>query len=677
MSLRRLLALSGVLVLGGCLYHARERVDQVVCDLGRRTYDPQPAQPPEPKAAVPATSADASKGAKPAALASRLQAADHKPPEGGTPAPALDLQTTAFMQADNQPPGPAVAHSLAEIKIPPEVPGSEVRRIQLPDDPEARQRTIRRIYPKLPPLPEEPKPLPGPDGKPYTLADLQHLAAANSPSLRQAASDVEAARGALIQARAYPNPTVSYLSQPSSDGSTSGVQGFSIDQVIVVNGKLKLAAAAAAMDLRNAELALRRARSDLATQVRNAYFAVLVAKETVRVNRGLAHFTDEVYRWHTIYLAAGLVAPYEPAALRALAYTARLSSKQSIQTYIYSWQQLVAALGLRQLPLSEVAGRVDAVIPYFDFDAVRAYVLRNHTDVLTARNGLDRARYNLKLAQITPYPNPDVNVGYLKDLSVPPKQFTHTVSIGIPLPVWDQNKGNILSAEAALVRATEEPHRVEESLTTTLATAYMGYKNNLEALEHYRRFILPDQVRTYLGVIRRRHVDPSAAFADLVTAQQTLAADVAAYLGILSSLWSSVVSVADLLQTDDLFQLGQPRPLPTLPDLEALPSWPCCHDCPPAGGDHKGGCAACPPAPVAGAGPATPLDKGQLLPPPTTAAPHLQGTGLLPPPLAKGANEGIGRKAPEPADLNQDAPRSLPAPAVLPPAQADEVVRIP
>ena len=50
------------------------------------------------------------------------------------------------------------------------------------------------------------------------------------------------------------------------------------------------------MVLHNAELALKRARSDLSTQVRNAYFAVLVAKETVRVNKALAHFTDEVYQ---------------------------------------------------------------------------------------------------------------------------------------------------------------------------------------------------------------------------------------------------------------------------------------------------------------------------------------------------------------------------------------------
>jgi cobalt-zinc-cadmium efflux system outer membrane protein len=94
---------------------------------------------------------------------------------------------------------------------------------------------------------------------------------------------------------------------------------------------------------------------------------------------------------------------------------------------------------------------------------------------------------------------------------------------------------------------------------------------------------LPDQVRAYRGVLARRQIDPGAAFADLLGAQQTLAADVTAYLGILGSLWSSAVSVADLLQTDDLFQLAQPQEVPPLPDLEHLAPWPCCHVNAPCG----------------------------------------------------------------------------------------------
>ena len=148
-------------------------------------------------------------------------------------------------------------------------------------------------------------PLPGPNGQPYTLAELQRLAAANSPALRQAASDVEAARGLLIQAGTYPNPTIGYETAPNPNNTATGALGFFIDQVIKTGGKLTLGAAAAQMNLVNAQLALRRARSDLATAVRGAYYGLVVARETVRVNKALARYTDEIYRLQADMLAEG------------------------------------------------------------------------------------------------------------------------------------------------------------------------------------------------------------------------------------------------------------------------------------------------------------------------------------------------------------------------------------
>jgi cobalt-zinc-cadmium efflux system outer membrane protein len=508
------------------------------------------------------------------------------------PRQAVDVRTVAWLESGPSPSQtPGIDPRLAaqrrlDLNIPPEIPGSEARRLELPREPGERQHEIQRLFPALPPLPAEPIPLPGPNGRPYTLADLQQIAAVNSPRLRQAASDVEAARGNMIQANAYPNPTLSYQFTPSNNGSTPGADGFGVDQTIKTGGKLRLQTAAAEMDLHNAELALRRARSDLATQVRSAYFAVLVAKETVRVNKALAHFTDEVYRLQADLLVGGFAAPYEPAALRAQAFSARLAYKQAIQTYVYCWKQLVAAINVRQLPVSEVAGRVDSAIPYYDFDAILAYVVRNHTDVLTAANGIDKARYNLKLAQVTPLPDVDVNMAVLRDYSLAPKQVTPTLTLGVPLPLWDHNKGAIMAAESALVRAEEEPHRVQQSLTNTLAAAYMNYRTNLDALEYYRRYILPDQVRAYRGAYDRRQIDPNASFGDVVSAQQTLAANVTTYLQTLGQVWAAVTSVAELIQTDDLFEFARPAAVPPLPDLTQLPPLPCCHPCaaPPGAG---------------------------------------------------------------------------------------------
>src|SRR5262249_33754921 len=122
-----------------------------------------------------------------------------------------DVIRTSFTQVDRAPPGQAApALRKFELTIPKEVPGAETPLVTLPRERAKRGEAVSRLFPELPPLPEEPAPLPGPNGRPYRLADLQQLAAANSPALRQAASDVEAARGLMIQAGLYPNPTVGY-----------------------------------------------------------------------------------------------------------------------------------------------------------------------------------------------------------------------------------------------------------------------------------------------------------------------------------------------------------------------------------------------------------------------------------------------------------------------------------
>src|SRR5262249_22296973 len=150
-----------------------------------------------------------------------------------------------------------------------------------------------------------------------TLADLQRLALSNSPLIRQAAADVDAARGAAQQAGAYPNPQVGYEGDNINSGATAGFQGGFIDQVIKTGGKLRLTREAAQIDLANAQHAFRRAQTDLLAQVRGQFFAVLVALENIRVNRALVEFADKVYQVQ-VELAArqqATAAPYEPMAL--------------------------------------------------------------------------------------------------------------------------------------------------------------------------------------------------------------------------------------------------------------------------------------------------------------------------------------------------------------------------
>lgn len=349
MSRVRLLLFCSLMMLSGCTWPVRQRTDRVLRDLASYPID---VAPPEAKTK---TENETPASKKPD---SATNAADSEP--------ATDLHTTALMLGERDPDNPSGAKRKYELDIPEAIPGSETPALDFKKlTPEQKQQAIRRLYPELPPLPAAPKAVPGPAGRSYTLADLQRLAAENSPALRQAVADVAAAEGALVQAKTYPNPTIGpFYLQPNNNNSATGAWGMFLQQPLPTFGKKKMQVAAAQKELDNAKLALRRARFDLSTNVRNAYFALIVAKETVRVNQALARFTEEIYRLYTGYLAGGFAAPYEPAPLRAQAYAIRLAYKQALTGYIYAWKQLVAMLGLPQLPLTEVAGRVDRLIPY-------------------------------------------------------------------------------------------------------------------------------------------------------------------------------------------------------------------------------------------------------------------------------------------------------------------------
>jgi cobalt-zinc-cadmium efflux system outer membrane protein len=716
--LRRLLLISGLLLpLGGCAWAVRQETDQTVGGLVAHPFDIAPergteakksalpaAGPERPSSSLPANPADsapeAPTGAKTSArletqqyqhrkerplaagtlrvpsapdpgrrdviVARRSAAGPSDPDPGGRDVPPVDcrVQTVAWTAPQPEPTSPSTAQPerpaqpALDLQIPPRVPGSEAPRIDVSKDESLAAQQIDRIFPELPALPEEPKVQPGPGGKPYTLADFQRVATANSPTLRQSASDVVAARGNVIQAMTYPNPTTGYIQNTSAVNNTGGVQAGFISQPIITGGKQRLGVAASEKDLDNSILALKRARSDLSTAVRNAYFTVLVDVETLVITRALVRFSDDIYRLQ-VGMRSTLAAPYEPTALRAQTYTNRLAYKQAIASYIYDWKALVATIGLPQLPLSQIAGQVDRFIPYYDFDAVRIHMLHHHTDVLAARNGVKKAQYLLKLAQVTPlFPNLNVYLSLEKDFVNPPHGTYQTLGLGLPLPLWDQNKGNIIAAQAALVRASEENHRVEVTLTGGLATAYETYRNNLYALESFRRNVLPNLVRYYRGIFARRQMDPSSAFSDLVFAQQNLSSNVTTYIGILGSVWSSVVAVADFLQTDDLFQVRQRVELPELPDFNELrvPDWVCGHAALAAaktGGDgsadppHAGGSSGPPPSRPAGSAPSAAAEKTHETPSPaatgSAAAPHPPQTvqpAAAPPTVAPAGQPG-------------------------------------
>ncbi len=386
-----------------------------------------------------------------------------------------------------------------------------------------------------------------------TLGGLLRTANEYNPRIKQANAEVAAARGAALQAGLHPNPVVGYQGDQILSGWTAGQQGAFLAQKIVTKGKLALAQAAAFAEVTRTEAAFLEAQADLAATVRGRYFLLVNVKESVRIAEQMAATAERLADRQKKLLDSGQpVAPHEVSQAKALAGTARSEVNQAKNRVIAAEKQLAAALGIPGLLESETVA-ADRPLPEYGFDEVKSRVLEHHSELQIAAAQVERARFELELARVTPYPNIETSTYVQQDFQARTPQFG--VQIGIAIPVFDRNQGHIAQAEARLIKAAIETERVRLDLTSRLTEAYERYTSNRGLLRQYRMTILPEQSKALEGVSKlfEQQEAGKVSFAEVVLTQQTLSNTNTAYLNVLAAAWQAVAEITRLTQNDESY----------------------------------------------------------------------------------------------------------------------------
>ncbi len=492
--------------------------------------------------------------------------------------------------------GPSINERL---NIPRELPGAKTPPIPMVpyehENLEARQALVRKLFPELPPawelgpLESRPEKLGQPDyelteqdhlwelglsrlrpgQRPTTLDDLQRLAADSSPLIIQARADIISYRGTAIQAGTHPNPTFGYESDTVGSSKTRDYQGAYISQVIKTMNKLGLQRMVANMDHLNSQLALQRTRIEVSSQVKADYYSVLVAEQNVIISAALVRFTQRVLTLQTEMLSSsGKTVPYEPAQLRTLVEAARATLVAAQNSYVASWKKLAATVGVPDLPPSQLAGEANAPPPKINYQDALQRMWSVHPDVLAGRNMIAQARYQLRLDRIKPIPDVYVYGTFQKDFTTPGFQnVSYNTQLGVPLPIFDRNRGAIINAEGDLMRADQQVFRMQLDLQRQLAQVFGDYETNRSNVQRYREMILPDATRAYRGVYGRYNqmAGDVLTVTDIAFAQQQLATFIATYINYLNGQWQSVADLANLLQIDNFNDLYDIRNAPVEP----------------------------------------------------------------------------------------------------------------
>ena len=164
------------------------------------------------------------------------------------------------------------------------------------------------------------------------------------------------------------------------------------------------------------------------------------------------------------------------------------------------------------------------------------------------KSALPVPNLRLRREEAQAIPNLTLSGGYQRNFNDREDQATYGVSI--PLPVFNRNQGNIHAAQAELGRAMREVSRVQNDLTSRLATAYGQYAAARERADRYRTSILPSANRTYqlsLDAFKGGQFE----YLRVVQAQRAAAETNLEYIRILADAWRSASEIAGLLLEEE------------------------------------------------------------------------------------------------------------------------------
>ena len=351
---------------------------------------------------------------------------------------------------------------------------------------------------------------------PLTLGAAIERAFQYNPGLRAAQQDIDIARGQRIQAGKLPNPEVSYLREgQQKDRRTTTVQ---LNQEIELGGKrgARIASADRERDVAFADVATYRA--NLRADVVTAFFDVLAAQERLALAQASRDLSLRVTGAASRRVIAGKISPVEETRARVAEASTKIELSQATNELALARQRLGATWG-NKLGDADLVEAPPSPVGAHPSTADLLAHLPGSPQLMRARLEVQRQMALTDIERSRRVPNLTLSIGSKRDEQVGIRQTV--VGLAIPLPLFDRNQGNVLSALGRTHKARDELAVVETKLSVELTQASLRLESARGELVVLRSEILPGAQSAYEAATKGFELG-KFAFLDVLDAQRTL-----------------------------------------------------------------------------------------------------------------------------------------------------------
>jgi len=370
-----------------------------------------------------------------------------------------------------------------------------------------------------------------------------------SPALAAFSYDVRAAEARVLQAGLLPNPELELEVEEydrDGEGFDSAETAVVLGQLFELGGKRRWRTRVAEAEGELAGWDYESMRLDVFTETTQRFTTVLAAQERLVLAGSAVELAEKTSRAVGERVKAGKEPPFQASKSEAELELARMEALEAQNALGVARKRLAAMWGSERVTFEGVAGSLDGVLGSIpSLHAMRPRLSLN-PDLARWDAELRLRQASLSSEKAARVPDLEASVGFLQY----EEDGTDALAfgIGVPLPVFDRNQGNIRAAALELSKAEVERSATELALAAKLAETHAALVGAHQRVTTLRGKVVPAMEQAYEAA-HEGYRQGKFGFLDMLDAQRGLFDAKGALVDALSNYHSALTDIQRITGT--------------------------------------------------------------------------------------------------------------------------------
>lgn len=267
---------------------------------------------------------------------------------------------------------------------------------------------------------------------------------------------------------------IGYSANEVGDDGQAGQQGAFLSQTIVTGDKLELNRGVAQWEIQNAQWLAETQRLRVIHGVRSQFYQALGPQRRVDIARRLVDVAETGVSAAESLEDAKQVGGPDVLQARIQLNEVRIVLRNAEIEFATAWKQLMSLAGTPAIESTRLEGDLADVLMQRDLDIVFAEICAASPELQSARARVSRARAQIRRQEAQPIPNVQLQVGGAHDFGS--GDPIANVQVGLPVPLFNRNQGNIEIAQSEYRRAISDLQRTELDLRNRAGATLLAHR---------------------------------------------------------------------------------------------------------------------------------------------------------------------------------------------------------